>query len=325
MMQKLLILLLLFTCCAYAQKKPEDFGYRLIEMPYKEEIVKIIVRSKPGNENKPKPLFFFCQGSMPQPILKYDDRGLWGVVPFEEAGFLENFHLIIVGKPGIPVIADASQLGPNYTWQENGKVPVAYSEKNYLEYYVERNLEVIKKLLKEPWALKDGFVVAGHSEGTYIAIKMAAANKKIIKVILSSGNPYGRILSILAQDRYTGNDEGTMDYWKTIVAEKNEVESNGLSDSYKTTYSFSVPVADDILKLKIPVLFCYGNKDWSAPYNDLFQAEAIRLGKNNITFLAYRGLEHNYFPVDDKLQPNHNIYKWTTVGKDWLTWLQKTN
>ena len=326
MMQlRCLFILLLVFCNAYSQKKPEDFGYRLIEMPYKDEQVKILVRSKPGDENKPKPLFFFCQGSMAQPILKYDHRGLWGVVPFDEESFLENYHIIIVGKPGIPVIADAAQLGPNYIWQENGKVPVAYSQNNYLGYYTERNLKVLEKLVKQPWVLNKRFVIAGHSEGTYVAAKMASANKKTAALILSSGNPYGRILSILAQDRYTGNDEHTLEYWENIVAEKEETESNGVSDSYKTTYSFSVPVAQDILSLKIPVLYCYGTKDWSAPYNDLLQSETIRLGIKNITFLTYRGLEHNYFPVDDKLQPDHNIYNWTTVGKDWLAWLQKTN
>lgn len=322
MKYRFLFILFLLAITINAQKRPEDFGYNLIELPYQKDTVKIIVHSKKGEETKQKPLFFFCQGSLPQPVLKYDHRGLYGFLPFEDDELLEKYHVVIVGKPGIPVIADASTLGSNYTFQIDGKYPLAYSNNNNLEYYTSRNLWILNKLLKKSWIAPNGLVVAGHSEGTYIASKMAITNKKVSRLILSSGNPYGRITSILAQDRYTGNDESTLDYWKAIVEDKNETGNNGTSDSYKTTYSFSTPINNDLLNLKIPVLYCYGTKDWSTPYNDLFQTEAIRLGKENFTFLAYRNTEHNYFPVNDKLQPDYNIYNWTKVGNDWVSWLK---
>lgn len=320
---RILIVFLLIGICASAQKNPEDFGWRQIDFPYKNSVAQLVVRSKPGDENKPKPIFFWCQGSLPQPIIKYDEQGLYGIMPFNDKELIENYHIVIVSKPGVPVIAHISTLSPNRLYVENGSYAKEYTQNNHLAFYLERNNYLVKQLLKQPWALKNGLVVAGHSEGTYIATKMAVTNKNITKLIYSSGNPYGRILSILAQDRYTGNDSTTVDYWKSIVADKDEITQQGTSDSNKTTYSFSVPIAEDLLKLKIPVLYCYGTKDWSAPYNDLLQTEAIRLNKNNITFMAYHNLEHNFFPVNEKMQPDHNIYNWENVGADWVKWLKQ--
>jgi hypothetical protein len=52
---------LLSKTFAFAQKIPEDFGYRHIKMKYLDDPVDIIVISKPDKEKIAKPLFLFCQ------------------------------------------------------------------------------------------------------------------------------------------------------------------------------------------------------------------------------------------------------------------------
>ena len=99
-------LLLLISLTTFGQKKPEDFGYKHIIFTYNKTIVDVLIQSKKGEENIKKPLFLFCQGSMPQPLLKYDETGLYGTFPFDVNDFLDEFHVVIVGKPGIPVISD---------------------------------------------------------------------------------------------------------------------------------------------------------------------------------------------------------------------------
>lgn len=320
---KKIILLLLISVTTFGQKKPEDFGYRHLTFTYKKLTVDVLIQSKEREENIQKPLFFWCQGSMPQPLLKYDETGLYGTFPFDVDDFLSDYHLVIVGKPGVPLISDVKDLKAEYQYlNENDSVPKIYSEHNYLDYYVERNDFIIKKLLKEKWVSKNKLVLAGHSEGSTIVAKLATKNKKVTHLIYSGGNPYGRILNILQQQIFIYKDYEVIEYWKSVVANKQNITYNG-RDTYKATYDFSQPSEIHLKKLKIPVFITYGTKDWNAPYNDLLQIESIQLGLKNIVFKPYFDVEHNYFPVNEKREPNHEIYNWENVGKDWKNWLDK--
>ena len=320
---KNVLFLFLVSLIAFGQKTPEDFGYKYIRLDYKKTKVDVLIQSKKGEENIQKPLFFWCQGSMPQPILKYDETGLYGTFPFEVTDFLNEFHVVIIGKPGVPVISDVKDLKSNYQYLiENDSVPKTYSDNNYLDYYVGRNNFVINKLLKEKWISKNKLVVAGHSEGSTIAAKLATKNNKVTHLIYSGGNPYGRILSMLQEEVYKRKNYDLIEYWKFVVENKNNLEYNG-GDTFKATYDFSQPSAIYLKKLKIPILITYGTKDWNAPYNDLLQIESIQSGLKNLEFKPYFDVEHNFFPVNEKREPNYEIYNWENVGKDWKNWLDK--
>jgi hypothetical protein len=112
---------LLSKTFAFAQKIPEDFGYRHIKMKYLDDPVDIIVISKPGEEKIAKPLFLFCQGSMPQPVVKYDETGLYGTLPFDETPFFDEFHIVIIGKPFIPIISNVNKLGRAYMFLKDNE------------------------------------------------------------------------------------------------------------------------------------------------------------------------------------------------------------
>ena len=320
---KKIILLLLISVTTFGQKKPEDFGYRHLTFTYKKLTVDVLIQSKEREENIQKPLFFWCQGSMPQPLLKYDETGLYGTFPFDVDDFLSDYHLVIVGKPGVPLISDVKDLKAEYQYlNENDSVPKIYSEHNYLDYYVERNDFIIKKLLKEKWVSKNKLVLAGHSEGSTIAAKLATKNKKVTHLIYSGGNPYGRILSMIEEEVFKLKNYDIIDYWREVVVNKNNLNYNG-GDTYKATFDFSIPSADNLKKLKIPVLVAFGTKDWNAPFVNLFQIESIKLNSTNFTFIPYFDVEHNFFPVNEKREPNYEIYNWENIGKDWKNWLNK--
>lgn len=309
---------------AYAQKVPEDFGYRHLMFKYQNDPVDVIVIAKKGDERVAKPLLFFCQGSLPQPVVKYDEKGLYGTLPFEETPFLEEFHIVIAGKPFIPVIANTNKLGRDFMYFRNFEKqipPKGYTERNYLDYYVFRNNFILKQLFRERWVKTSKLLVVGHSEGSTIAGKMASLNKKITQLIYSGGNPYGRIASMLAKSRQSGEtEESTMDYWKRTVDNCNDTGCES-GDSYKATYSFSIPQRDSLLGLTIPVLVTYGNKDWGSAHMDLFRIEAISHRKHNITFIDYPGLEHHFFSANENKQPGYNTCHWNTIATDWLQWL----
>jgi hypothetical protein len=90
---KKIFFLILISLKTFGQKKPEDFGYRHMTFGYKKTIVDVLIQSKKGEENIKKPLFFFCQGSMPQPLLKFKNTVSYGTFPFDVSDFLTEFRL----------------------------------------------------------------------------------------------------------------------------------------------------------------------------------------------------------------------------------------
>ena len=107
--------LLTFYSAFGQNKTPEDFGYRHIVYNYKNESVDILVKSKKGEENVPKPIFIFCQGSLPIPLIIYDGKESFGTFPFNPDSISKNYHLVIIGKPSIPLIADVNTLQNDFT------------------------------------------------------------------------------------------------------------------------------------------------------------------------------------------------------------------
>jgi dienelactone hydrolase len=325
------IFLLHLTTLSFGQTKTaEEFGYRHIVFKYKTDDVDILIKSKKGEEMVQKPLFFFCQGSLPQPLIKYHADEVYGVFPFNADSLSQKYHLIIVSKPFIPVVADYKTLSPNFNYVDSsGKFPKGYSDRNLLSYYVPRNIAVLKYLLKQKWVSPSKLIVAGHSEGSTIAAKMALDNKKITHLIYAGGNPMGRIMSMIGQSRANETDtdstkygEEEIKYWESVVQNKSDMDDSQ-GDTYKATFEFSKPPIEYLGKLKIPVLVSYGTKDWCAPFNDYMRVNFIREGKINFTFQPYIGTEHNFFPLTADNKPNYDIFNWDKVANDWLKWLNE--
>ena len=327
----ILISFLLFAFISYGQNpRPEDYGFRHLQTIYKGDTVNILVKSKKGEEHKRKPLFLFCQGSLPIPlIIQYDDngkKGIYHVFVFNPDSLSNEYHLAIIGKPYIPLIATQKSLNPDFTFSDQtGKFPKKYIERNLLDYYVDRAITVIKFLQIQSWVSSDKLIVAGHSEGSTIAAKLAFEFPKVTQLIYSGGNPCGRILTMIEQQRARETDTAMMgetvfSEWKNIIDNPDNMDvSHG--DANKATYQFSIPPMEYMKKLKMPVLITYGTKDYSCPFNDYFRTEMIRQKKINLIFKAYIGVEHNYFPVKTNGETNYDIFNWDRVANDWRSWL----
>lgn len=332
-MKNLILLTIIFyTSCLFAQnKRPEGYGFRHLQKIYKGDTVDILIKSKKGEELKKKPLFLFCQGSLPIPlIIRYDNKdkqGIFKVFVFDTDSLSNYYHLAIISKPYVRIIADQKSLNIDFTYNDSeGKFPEKYVKRNLLDYYVDRNISVIKFLQNQSWISKSKLVVAGHSEGSTIAAKLALRFPKVTQLIYSGGNPLGRILSIIERQRADETDttryaEEGIKNWENIVADHTNMDASK-GDTYKATYEFSIPPIQYLQKLKIPVLICYGTKDYSSPFNDYLRIEMIRQKRKNFTFKAYIGTDHNYFPLKANGETNYDIFNWDKVAFDWNEWLK---
>jgi dienelactone hydrolase len=309
-------------------KQAEDYGFRYFQVTYKGDPVNILVKSARGEEKIQKPLLLFCQGSLPIPLIIYDEKGGFGTFPFNPDSLSHDYHIAIVGKPYIPVLADIRILQNDFTYKDStGNFPIKYIQRNLLTYYTARNLEVIKFLQKQPWISKKKLVVAGHSEGSTIAAKLASQSKKITHLIYSGGSPLGRILTIITRSRQSETDsiqyaEGHFKDWQEVVQRPGNLDASK-GDNNKNVYEFSIPPLTYLEKLRIPVLVSYGTKDYGvAPFNDYLRVEMILRKKTNFTFKTYLGTEHNYFGLKPDGQTDYNKFNWDKVVMDWLKWMR---
>ncbi|EKB61690.1 alpha/beta hydrolase family protein [Bergeyella zoohelcum] len=284
-----------------------------------------LILSKEGEQFKRKPLFFFCQGSLARPlqILVSKEMG-YPILPFELATITRDYHLVIVNKPALPLSEYVQNLKEDLTYPKVGLPPKQYIVNNHLDFYYKRNNHIIKKLVKQSWVDAKKIVVAGHSEGAYIALQMAKHNSKISHLIYSGGNPLGRMMSIIHMSRQAPDEEedwvqDDLKDWKKIVENRKALETHQENTSFYS-YSLSQNFIPDLLQLKIPILVTYGTKDQNGIFNDYLQVVAIQENKNNFTFKSYFNCEHNFFPIENG-KPNHSKNNWDQVAQYWVQWI----
>ncbi|UYZ59489.1 alpha/beta hydrolase family protein [Hymenobacter latericus] len=307
-------------------KTPADFGYRHLRTTFGRDSVDVLVMSKPGEEQQRKPLLLVVQGSLPRPLIVPHAKGAYNGFGFTPKLYTDAYHLVIIGKPGIPVLAEQTELQRNLSYFEpqTQAPPAAYCQRNYLDYYVARNNAVLKYLIKLPWVDSRRVVVAGHSEGSNVVAKMAATSRHLTHVVYLSGNPLGRMSTMVNQQR-NADPEASADEafrnWQQIVDEPDKVTC-GPGDSPKTTYSFSVPPMQYLRKTRVPVLVVYGTRDAGAPFCDYLRLEMIREQNTRVSFKEYPGLEHNFFGFKDGKVDYENQYHWDDVAQDFLSWVE---
>lgn len=312
----------------FAQSKPEDFGFRHFTSVHKGDTANYLVYSAKGEEQIRKPLFFMCQGSLPIPLIITRKGQQYGVFPFTADSLSKYYHLVIVSKPGVPIIAEDTTLAPGFIWRDSktGRMPVNYVKNNHPQYYCERNIRIINELCKMSFIDKNKIVVAGHSQGASIAARMASESSVITHLIYAAGNPMGQIMSMIGAARKHETDSlketsSLIEYWSAACENRNDLNDEH-GDTYKSVYDFSYPAINYLRKVKIPVLVSWGTVDYCTPFIDYMQVEFIRDHRKNFTFQSYVQRDHNFFGVTPAGKTNYEDFGWDKVELDWLLWLR---
>ena len=287
-----------------------------------------------------KPVLLFCQGSLPIPLIIKDKEGM--IIPalnnFDYKKIAEKYHIIVISMPCIPIMPEEEHLNNQYCYIEDSNnshsFPLKYSEANFLDNYVKRANRVIKFLRKQTWVDKSRMLIVGHSQGTYIATKVAAENPAISALGFLSGNPLGRVSEYIWQYRKLEHKgaispkeaqeriDGIYEWWKNINLRPSNKPLEPDKDSSNATISFSTPVIEDLLNLSIPIYIAYGTEDNTSFYCDFLPIEFIRKGKINYKIRPYVGLEHNFMEVDSAGKPIVEKMHWTEVFNDFIKWTE---
>ncbi|RMG25456.1 MAG: hypothetical protein D6730_10790 [Bacteroidetes bacterium] len=289
--------------------------------------------------NKKKPIFLWCQGSLPVPLFgEIEGYGNYflggGVSNFNYIEISRQYHLVIISMPKTPLLAKKENLNNRLQYipdpAQPGKFSDAYIEANYLENYVNRALAVLAFLKQQNWVDHNRLVVAGHSQGTKVATKIATRDRDVTHLGLFAANPFGRIDQYIRQARLDAQlgriswekadsiITGNYEFYK----QANNEDSVRVNPGLKAWKTFSEPIYDDWLNLDMPIYLAYGTADISSGLCDMVPLFFIEKGKENLTLKRYIGLEHNFFELTGNGHPDYEKGHWREIMDEFITWIK---
>lgn len=283
-----------------------------------------------------KPVFLFCQGSLPMPLfVKFNQYGTQmvggGMSNFKLSEIRKHYHVVVISMPKTPLVAPESSLNEQYCYvPDTSRKQVfsrAYVESDFLQNYVDRADRVLRYLYKQPWVQHGKLVVAGHSQGTKVATKLALRNKHITHVGLFAANPFGRVDQFVRQARLDAQ-LGKTDWAEADRQMEDQYEyfrmahhpdSVKLHPEMKAWQSFSEPFIDDWLRIKAPIYLAYGTEDRTSDLCDLVPLFFIQENNPRLRYKRYLGLDHNFFEVKNG-RPDYEKGHWPEVMQAFVDW-----
>jgi pimeloyl-ACP methyl ester carboxylesterase len=260
-----------------------------------------------------------------------------GIANFDYQKIVEKYHLVVVSMPKTPVVVSKENLNERFLYVPDlnnpNELSKEYVEADYLDNYVIRANAVIQFLNTKSWVNPDKLVVAGASQGSKVATKIAAANNQVSHLGLFSANPFGRIDQYIRQSRLDAQ-LGKISWEKadSLMNRQYDIFTKAYnSDSIKKQprlmawRTFSEPFYDDWLSFDIPIYLAYGTEDRTSDLCDLIPLFFIQNNKTNLTLKRYLHLEHNFFELDENGELNFEKGHWNDVMMEFINWLDVAN
>ena len=324
-MNKLLfVLIVLYSGIVYGQdeKKLEDY-YDFKSLIVKNDTINFIKISTKDNKNHLKSTVIFVVGSKPSPLILNinDEQESYQsfYIPFNPYTYLDQFNFILIQRKGCPIAFDYDKIND---LTEN---PTAiYSKNDHLDYRVFQVNEVVKYIKKNKKEYYNKLFLVGHSEGYYIATKVAHISKKVDKIVCLSGHPFSRSCEFVyknsAVNYYNSADSKRIETMESEILYYKQIRKNPKEDYNFYAYNNNLAIKS-LEKIKIPIFIGFGSND-IAPSLNLF-IPYILPNKENITIKPYPDLDHNFINTtyDEKGTILKESFHWDDVFKDIVGWL----
>ncbi|MBP1638817.1 MAG: hypothetical protein H6Q17_400 [Bacteroidetes bacterium] len=291
--------------------------------------------------NVKKPVILFCQGSLPYPlIIGFESKNfVTNISNFNYNTLSKKYHIVMISMPHTPPVASSKHLNRAYSFvrdtTDEHSYDSLYLRDNYLDKYVERANVVIGFLKKQKWVDSHNISVFGHSQGSYIAVKLGLLHPELRAVGYSGGNPDGRFaLHIRKLRRAAIAGEITeqesqkrinimYDTWKAMI-KGSLINDFKYGDPAHTWVSFTLSGREDLIALKPPVFIAYGTKDLeSAESSELMPIYFEKAGKTNYKMNPVVGCGHNFEEYKADGSPDYDKMHWDDVMNNFVSWMEQ--
>lgn len=295
----ILIFWLLHSSYLFAQEiSPEKLGFTEVVLKDKNlgDIHYYITKC---GEKENKPVLLYLDGSGAYPLFQYTERGLGSSVPFDFKKISEEYHLVIISKPGVP-FCDSVKMS-DYGYPEY-PVPEEYKKRLSLEWRSKSASKVIADVKRKNKIKNNKIAVLGISEGFQVAAHLASTNKSVTHLLIFVGNGLTQFFDFLLQNRIDAQlskitleeSQQEVDSLYTIIRDiyqnPNATDKEWYGHTYLRWSSFcNFNPTEAILSLNIPVYIvaAANDRNTSVLGTDYLYLESIRKNKNNISYHVY--------------------------------------
>lgn len=294
--------LLLLCIAADAQPKsltPEELGWK----PYtlrSETLGLIHYVVSTGEIGRKKPVLLYLDGSGALPMFQYTQRGIGSSIPLDYKTLSEQYHVVVISKPGVPFIDSVSY--DTTTGYPYYAPPAEYKKRLSLDWRVAAADMVLRKVQEELPVDTGKIAILGISEGFQVGAKLIATNKSITHAILVVGNGLNQLYDFIIQYRtdaqagkitpaeaQQGIDSLLLVY-RDIYADPISTDKEWYGHTYLRWASFagSIPM-EHLVSADIPVYLvaAANDRNTSVLSTDYIALECLRLGKRHIEYKVY--------------------------------------
>ena len=342
-MKKAILLTLLFLqiVSGFSQTGKLEDVCQVFNLPDGKDTTTFIVWGSKEDLKIKKPLFFFRQGSRPEPLIELYDQKYYLRFPFAVKSITDKYHLVMVQKLGTRLVADSTYIKAFNEGMRTGNprfVTKKYQANNHLNKATFQCNQVISYLVKQPWIDIKKVIFCGGSEGFTVGANLVANfNKSITHTILYSGRTGRRFENEIFQTRKDAKEgkmteqeaqnriEGLYQYWEDVCKNSKSVDES-YGDTYYAWHSFSTKNIDNLLKINTPLYIAYGTEDNEIAIElDFLPLDFIEKGKKNLTLKAYVNCDHQFFELkkDASGKVIDKVYQGDKVSQDFIEWLGK--
>jgi pimeloyl-ACP methyl ester carboxylesterase len=334
-MRRIALIALVFTVLTARAQDRADAVLKLWQadsIVVGKDTIRYVTYRRAKASGEPADLFVFCQGSQPIPLLPRFDGATYPPVPFDPELVPDNYLVVVVGKPGIPVTAAVNE---EMLYKPGGRAPATYLYNDNLHWYAKATKAVIAHLKKAGNRKRGKVVLFGHSQGYRVAARVAATCKYISRLVVASANPFSRYhggLTVLRNNPIYNaahlaekNEELMALYtdYRDFVRHRSNRRLLKVDRQFANWVSFNYPSAwRDLVKVKVPVLVLYGDRDDASLDNDLLPFLFAEVRQQNVKVQVYPGREHNFFETLEDGTPDYSLPGWDLVMTDVCRWLQ---
>lgn len=335
--QFLLSLSFLVSLVVYSQTiTPEQLGFKHYNT-VSDTLGEINYYISSNGIERTKPVLLYLDGSGANPLFQYTERGIGSTVVLDFKELSEQYHIVLISKPGVPFI-DSVKMN-----QEAGtpmyQPPHEYKKRLSLEWRVYSAQVVLDQILKNIAVDKKKIAVLGISEGFQVGAKLVSIYPEITHSLLFVGNGLNQFYDFIIQHRtntQSGNisEEQAQENIDSLLSKVKDIYANPTATDkewYGHTYlrwaSFTKNnPTENILSVDTPVYIAVASKDQNTTVlgTDYLYLESIQRNKKNITYKVYP-YDHSFREIKTDKQGNVLSVKnhMDTVIKESLKWLEE--